>query len=340
LRTFEGMPPWETWYCKGVLEFRKENYQKSQNHFARILNEVRRKAWPEDPADQTRAMSQALIGCAQIALQRGQFERMKFLAECVLQHGSSAKASYGVAQMMLGREAEERRDWRNSLQWYNAAQATFLEFHSWYHFLFVMMSFARVSRKQGNLVQARWYLDTLEKAVKGPELKLLRQLVEIERRSLDQKSVDLTLDTEKGMVRLRDGKEVLLKKQFLLLDLLQELSKAHLESESSNVESGLTKKEIIERVWKERYRPEAHDNKLYYNINRLRKILESDSKNPQVVLGWKEGYRLAPGLRIQLFGKGQKIFYSQGSNLAVPTAPQEDTLYPTSSTPVREREIS
>ena len=65
---------------------------------------------------------------------------------------------------------------------------------------------------------------------------------------------------------------------------------------------GLSKAEIIERVWNESYRPEAHDNKLYYNINRLRKLLEPDVRKPQYLLNWKEGYRLAPGLKVQLVG--------------------------------------
>ena len=59
-------------------------------------------------------------------------------------------------------------------------------------------------------------------------------------------------------------------------------------------------------VWKERYRPEAHDNKLYYNINRLRKLIEPDVRKPQYLLNWKEGYRLAPGLRIQFVGGRSK----------------------------------
>ena len=61
------------------------------------------------------------------------------------------------------------------------------------------------------------------------------------------------------------------------------------------MERGLSKAEIIQHVWSEPYRPEAHDNKLYYNINRLRKLIEPDVRKPQYLLNWKEGYRLAPG---------------------------------------------
>jgi DNA-binding winged helix-turn-helix (wHTH) protein len=81
------------------------------------------------------------------------------------------------------------------------------------------------------------------------------------------------------------------------------LSKAHGRN-GEDLERGLSKAEIIEHVWKEAYRPEAHDNKLYYNINRLRKLIEPDVRNPQYLLNWKEGYRLAPGLRVLLLTNG------------------------------------
>ncbi|MCC7441909.1 MAG: winged helix-turn-helix domain-containing protein, partial [Bdellovibrionales bacterium] len=92
---------------------------------------------------------------------------------------------------------------------------------------------------------------------------------------------------------------IALGKQYVLLDILQALSRAH-GRDGEDAERGLTKAEIIEQVWREHYRPEAHDNKLYYNINRLRKLIEPDVRRPQYLLNWKEGYRLSPGLRIHL----------------------------------------
>jgi DNA-binding winged helix-turn-helix (wHTH) protein len=80
---------------------------------------------------------------------------------------------------------------------------------------------------------------------------------------------------------------------------LEELSQAH----SSGVREGaLSKAEIIERVWGEKYRPDAHDNKLYYNINRLRKLIETDMKQPKYLQNWKEGYRLSPKLKVHWIG--------------------------------------
>jgi DNA-binding winged helix-turn-helix (wHTH) protein len=113
--------------------------------------------------------------------------------------------------------------------------------------------------------------------------------------------VDLLIDSRQCVIKTRDGGEISLGKQYVLLHILEVLSNAH-SREGDDRERGLSKAEIIERVWSESYRPEAHDNKLYYNINRLRKLIEPDVRNPQYLLNWKEGYRLAPGLRIHFVG--------------------------------------
>jgi DNA-binding winged helix-turn-helix (wHTH) protein len=95
----------------------------------------------------------------------------------------------------------------------------------------------------------------------------------------------------------------------VLLDILKALSEAH---EAGKDGKGLTKAEIIQQVWRENYRPEAHDNKLYYNINRLRKLIEPNMKSPVFLLNWKEGYRLAPGLNVQVISSGDSQFESGG----------------------------
>ena len=88
-------------------------------------------------------------------------------------------------------------------------------------------------------------------------------------------------------------------KWHFLLVILEALSEAH-SRPGTDRERSLSKAELIERVWKQEYVPEAHDNKLYYNINRLRKLIEPDVRKPKYLLNWREGYRFAPGLRVRL----------------------------------------
>ena len=128
-----------------------------------------------------------------------------------------------------------------------------------------------------------------------------------ERSRLEQDSVDLLIDSQRGYVKTRTSEQISFKKQYVLLDILKVLSEAHRggsaeKPEEENEAKGVSKGAIIERVWGEKYRPEAHDNKLYYNINRLRKLIEPDAKHPQILVNWKEGYRLAPGLKVQWVG--------------------------------------
>jgi DNA-binding winged helix-turn-helix (wHTH) protein len=146
----------------------------------------------------------------------------------------------------------------------------------------------------------------MDKAAEGPEFGLLRREIDKERTRLQDDAVDLLVDSRKCLLKTRESGKIPLGKQYVLIHILEALTNAH-ERAGDDMERGLSKAEIIERVWKERYRPEAHDNKLYYNINRLRKLIEPDVRNPQYLLNWKEGYRLAPGLRVQFIGSRSEM---------------------------------
>ncbi len=135
----------------------------------------------------------------------------------------------------------------------------------------------------------------------GTEFAYLRGTIQDERNRLESDAIDLLIDSRKCEVSTRESKGMTIGKQYVLLGILEALTDAHGKDEPDS-ERGLSKSEIIERVWKEKYRPEAHDNKLYYNINRLRKLIEPDMKHPQYLLNWKEGYRLAPGLKVHFVG--------------------------------------
>jgi hypothetical protein len=203
--------------------------------------------------------------------------------------------------MLLGNIAERARDFESALLHFQRAHGAFLGEHNWYSHLYILYGYARLRRHAQDYAQAYWYLDLLEKATEAPEFGLLRREILGERAKLEQDAVDLMIDSRHGIVQTRESGQISLGKQYVLLHILEELSAAH-GRPGSDRERGLSKAEIIERVWNEAYRPEAHDNKLYYNINRLRKLLEPDVRKPQYLLNWKEGYRLAPGLKVQIVG--------------------------------------
>jgi DNA-binding winged helix-turn-helix (wHTH) protein len=141
---------------------------------------------------------------------------------------------------------------------------------------------------------------------KGKSFAFFREQIAIERSRLQQESVDLRVDGRKLQVHTREKTGISLGKQYVLLHILEALSEAH-HRNGDDSDRALSKSELIEKVWGEKYRPYAHDNKLYYNINRLRKLIEPDMKEPQYLLNWKEGYRLAPGLKVQLQGANNPL---------------------------------
>ena len=61
-----------------------------------------------------------------------------------------------------------------------------------------------------------------------------------------------------------------------------------------------TKEYLVERVWKQDYNPDVHDNKIYVTIKRLRKMIEPDYDKPKYIFRAKNGYYLNKATKIQL----------------------------------------
>jgi DNA-binding winged helix-turn-helix (wHTH) protein len=299
------IPPM-AWYCKGAIERHRGNTRAAQRHFHRYLRAVRK-----DPKQATAAQilsgEEALVrGWAMLAVilwQRGRIRRAQHLATELLRRyeEKNYRTINGILYLLQGNIAEKRREFETALRWYQKAHASFLSEHNWFYHLYVLYGYARLSRLQQNYSQAYWYLDLIDKAASGAEFSFLRREIASERSRLEQDAVDLLIDSRQCIIKTRESGQISLRKQYVLLHILEALSNAH-GREGDDLERGLSKAEIIEKVWKEQYRPEAHDNKLYYNINRLRKLIEPDIRKPQYLLNWKEGYRLAPGLKVQFIG--------------------------------------
>ena len=304
--------PAMAWYCKGAIARHRGETLVAQRHFHRYLRQVREtlKRNPNGNAfgpliSAEEAIARGWTMLAILLWQRGRTERASHLAHELLKRyeGKKVRGTHGMLYLLIGNIAERRRD-KNlaaALRWYQKAHAAFLGEHNWYYHLYVLYGYARLARLEQNYAQAYWYLDLIDKAASGAEFGLLRREISTERSRLEQDAVDLLIDSRHCQIRTREGGQISLRKQYVLLHILEALSTAH-SRDGEGRERGLSKAEIIEYVWKEPYRPESHDNKLYYNINRLRKLIEPDIRNPQYLLNWKEGYRLAPGLRIHFVG--------------------------------------
>lgn len=298
--------PAMAWYCKGAIARHRMEPKVAQRFFHRYLRAIRkdpRQAQYGTLSTAEEAIARGWVMMATMLWQRGKARRAQGLAEALLRtyEDKKLRGVNGMLYLVLGTLAERRKDFELALRWFQKAHAAFLGEHNWYYHLYVLYGYARLARLQQNYSQCYWYLDLIDKAASGQEFGLLRREIATERSRLEQDAVDLLIDSRQCVIRTREGGQISLRKQYVLLHILEALSGAH-SRPGEDRERGLSKAEIIEYVWKESYRPEAHDNKLYYNINRLRKLIEPDVRNPQYLLNWKEGYRLAPGLRVHFVG--------------------------------------
>ncbi len=291
----------DAWYGKGKIEDYQGNRLEAQRYYHRAIDTLRlakNENLIDEPAFQVR-MTRYQAVMVTLFLQKGQSKRAEFFIEILLKQESvrSQKSIRGILYYSRGVIFEQKSDYTSALNWYRRADAMFLSDHNWYFHLYVLMRYGRLARLQQRFEQASWYLELVEHATDEQSFGYFRNLIYSERDALRQESVDIVLDADECSVRTREQDEISFGKQYVLFDILKALSLAHRRSSSRE---GLSKSQLIEQVWQENYRPEAHDNKLYYNINRLRKLIEPDSKRPKYLLNWKEGYRLAPGIRVQL----------------------------------------
>ena len=289
--------PATVWASRGNVALRCGDYRVAQRHFHTYLKTLRGQT--PGKSEFNYDVARGWYWIAYSLFERGNYKRAQFLATTLVRQAKEHDCPriLGYCFQLLGKISERKREFEVAMRFHQESHAAFLVQHDWYSHLTVLLAYARIARLQRNYVQAYWYLDLIDKAAPGVEFGAVRKEVALERSLLANDAVDLLIDSRQGLVKTRDGGKVALGKQYVLLNILEVLSEAHDEEGSEG--RGLSKAELIQKVWNENYRPEAHDNKLYYNINRLRKLIEPDVRKPQYLLNWREGYRLAPGLRVQ-----------------------------------------
>ncbi len=286
------------WYNLAAVHYQLKHVKDVQRYVLRCIKAL--KAEKDTDALALAKGWMILVGALRL---RGRLRRAELLAHKLLERFESRnfRGVNGYLYTSLGAIHEARGEVERSRAWYEKAHLVFLSEHNWYFHLYILYAYARLARMQRNYKEAYWNLRLVEQAVAGTEFGILKHEVELEKARLEADAVDLLVDSRECYISTREQGNLPLGKQYVLLQILEALTQAH-QRGGEEKERGLSKAEIIKSVWKEDYRPESHDNKLYYNINRLRRIIEPDVKNPKYLLNWKEGYRLAPGLKVHFIG--------------------------------------
>ncbi|MCC7440114.1 MAG: hypothetical protein IT285_00685, partial [Bdellovibrionales bacterium] len=241
----ERVPPM-AWYAKGAIAASREQWRTAGRYYLECVRRAR-KGLLAGSEGAERDLARAFTMLANVCLQRGRMARARAFLGVVLKRFES-KALRGVngsVYVQLGLLEERARNLGPALQWYRKAHASYLQEHNWYHHLYVLYGYARLARLQQNYSQSYWYLDLMDKAATGPEFGILRREIRRERERLENDAVDLVIDGRNAVVKTRERGSIALGKQYVLLDILQALSRAH-GRDGEDAERGLTKAEIIE----------------------------------------------------------------------------------------------
>lgn len=163
----------------------------------------------------------------------------------------------------------------------------------WMLFNHCVLGLARIFRKLGKREKAKQQISIIQGAIlSSPEWVRLRSEIESEVETLKSRSADLVIDKKRRVLRTRELDSISMGKQYVLVEILEYLSKFP--------DRTISKQELIEQVWQERYLGKPHDNRVYSNLNRLRKMIEPDLLKPSYIVATQEGYRIAPKLKVVL----------------------------------------
>ena len=151
---------------------------------------------------------------------------------------------------------------------------------------------------QSNVLnQAGFFLSLAEQHTNTDDFKRLeREIVsvktEIESRKIQTGSRDYDMIFNKRMRTVLEKQKgrVSFKNQNILWNILNLLI--------SCPGKAVSKKTLVESVWKQSYNPLLHDNKVYVTLKRLREMVEQNSRRPVYIQRDKTGYYLPEDIKI------------------------------------------
>ena len=160
---------------------------------------------------------------------------------------------------------------------------------------YVLCSMTWCCIKLKNKKQAQMLLNLAEKNA-SKERKFLRLYMEKlkKQENFDQiketETYDIVLDLKDHLIIEREKGCIELKNQFILIELLKLFL--------LNPGVSYSKEKIIQKIWKEDYAPETHDNKIYVTIKRLREIIEINPCKPKYICRNHAGYSLSKQAKV------------------------------------------
>jgi tetratricopeptide (TPR) repeat protein len=112
-------------------------------------------------------------------------------------------------------------------------------------------------------------------------------------------SLDMEIDRNSNYVREKHLGEIPFHNKFTLMRILLLLA------ESPGKE--FSKEDLAREIWGQEYNPLRHDNNIYININRLRKLLEPNPRESRYVMNGSRGYYFNPAMRVNISSNISKV---------------------------------
>lgn len=166
----------------------------------------------------------------------------------------------------------------------------------------VLRNLAHISIEMKSFDEAEAFLCLAETGVSEVNHPYLFQLLKRERDRFEENCPrvyhehDLEVEIGRKVIREKTLGNIDFRNQHILLEI------AFLLIRSPNVT--FTKEALVEKVWRQRYRPTVHNNLVYVTVRRLREVLEPDPQAPRYIMRSRHGYYFNPHAKILIRDTG------------------------------------
>ena len=200
----------------------------------------------------------------------------------------------GIKFMEILVDIEHKQEYikaeRLSWELYEEANKT----NNTFYIPYILFSMAWCHLKLKNKEQAQMFFNLAEKNVNKERKLLMLYMEHFKQVMLDEKeeakNYDLVFDAHDFTIVEKHKGCIELKNQFILIDLLKLFV--------LNPGVSYSKEQIVQKIWKQDYLPEIHDNKIYVTIKRLREMIEVNSCKPRYICRNNAGYHFSKQAKI------------------------------------------
>ncbi len=112
---------------------------------------------------------------------------------------------------------------------------------------------------------------------------------------IQDQSIDIEIDKNSHYVREKHLGEIPFHNKFTLMRILLLLAEAPGKEYS--------KEQLANTIWEQDYNPLRHDNNIYININRLRKLIEPNPRESRYIMNGARGYYFNPAMKVNISTK-------------------------------------